>query len=35
MSRAHKIWDKEGYYFLSFAVVAWIDVFTRKLYKDI
>jgi putative transposase len=22
-------------YFVSFAVVAWVDVFTRKEYKDI
>jgi putative transposase len=35
MSRAYKIWNPEGVYFLSFATVGWIDVFTRNLYKDI
>jgi len=27
--------DPEGIYFLSTAVVNWIDVFTRQQYKDI
>jgi putative transposase len=35
MSRAYKIHNPVGVYFLSFATVGWIDVFTRNLYKDI
>ena len=35
MSTKYKYHDPEGIYFLSIAVVNWIDVFTRRLYKDI
>lgn len=35
MSRKYKFGDKEGAYFVSFAVVYWIDVFTRLSYYDI
>ena len=35
MSRAYKFHNPEGLYFISFATVGWIDVFTRKIYKDI
>jgi len=35
MSRNYKIQNPEGIYFLSFATVGWIDVFTRPLYKDL
>ncbi len=35
MSKKYKISNKQGIYFLSFAVVNWIDVFTRRLYKDV
>lgn len=31
----YKIRDQEGIYYLTFTVVNWIDVFTRKRYKDI
>ena len=31
----YKIRNKAEVYFLSFAVVQWIDVFTRKEYRDI
>ena len=31
----YKIFDQGGMYFISFAVVSWVDVFTRKEYKDI
>ena len=27
--------NPEGVYFVNFAVVEWIDVFTRNEYKDI
>ena len=35
MSRNYKFYNPEGVYFVSFAVVEWIDVFTRNEYKDI
>lgn len=35
MSRSYKFHNPEGLYFVSFAVVEWIDVFTRNLYKNI
>ena len=35
MSRAYKFNDADGVYFISFATVGWIDVFTRRQYKDI
>ncbi|MEP7253097.1 MAG: transposase [Ginsengibacter sp.] len=31
----YKIFDQGGTYFVSFAVVSWVDVFTRKEYRDI
>ncbi len=35
MSRNYKFHNPEGVYFVSFAVVAWLDVFTRNEYKNI
>lgn len=35
MSRKYKFNEKEGAYFISFATVFWIDVFTRIEYFDI
>src|SRR5690554_7971 len=35
MSRNYKFHNPEGLYFVSFAVVEWLDVFTRNKYKDI
>lgn len=35
MSRAYKFKNEEGLYFISFATVGWIDVFTRNIYRDI
>nr|WP_207434911.1 transposase [Sabulibacter ruber] len=35
MSRKYKFHNKEGLYFVSFAVVYWIDVFTREEYFNI
>ena len=32
MSRKYKFHEKTGAYFISFATVNWIDVFTRELY---
>ncbi|OUJ74541.1 REP-associated tyrosine transposase [Hymenobacter crusticola] len=35
MSTKYKIHDSQQLYFVSFATVNWIDVFTRRLYNDI
>ncbi|TRX56178.1 transposase [Fulvivirga sp. M361] len=35
MSRKYKIRDQEKLYFVTFAVVYWIDVFTRRTYREI
>ena len=35
MSRKYKFHEKEGAYFISFATVYWIDLFTRITYFDI
>ena len=35
MSRGYKFHDQERPYFVTFSVVRWIDVFTRREYKDI
>ncbi len=35
MSRSYKFNDPLGTYFITFATVGWVDVFTRKDYRDI
>ena len=35
MSRKYKFGDNDKLYFISYAVVYWIDVFVRKEYLDI
>ena len=35
MSRKYKFLDQSKLYFVSFATVHWIDIFTRELYKTI
>ena len=35
MSRKYKFHNPQGIYFVSFAVVGWLDVFTRREYKDV
>ena len=35
MSSNYKFHDQERPYFVTFTVIRWIDVFTRRLYKDI
>lgn len=32
MSRKYKFGEKSGAYFISFATINWIDVFTRDIY---
>lgn len=35
MPDAYQIKDQNAMYFLTFQVVSWLDVFSRKSYKDI
>jgi putative transposase len=35
MSRKYKISDQGAVYFVTFTVVNWLDVFTRREYRDI
>ncbi len=35
MDTGYKIRNQEKPYFLTFQVINWVDVFTRKRYKDI
>ena len=35
MSSKYKFRDQDELYFVTFAVVCWIDLFTRNVYKDI
>ncbi|SFU40053.1 REP element-mobilizing transposase RayT [Pustulibacterium marinum] len=34
MSRKYKFSEKDGAYFISFATIHWIDVFTRNAYFE-
>ncbi len=35
MSSGYKIEEKDGIYFLTFQIVEWVDIFTRKIYRDL
>ena len=35
MSTKYKFRNPDGCYFVTYAVVGWVDVFTRNVYKDI
>lgn len=35
MSTGYKIAEKDGLYYLTFQIVGWVDIFTRKIYRDI
>ena len=35
MSTGYQIYDQYRLYFLTFTIVDWVDVFTRKVYRDI
>lgn len=35
MSRNYKFYDPDGLYFVSFAVIDWLEVFLKDEYKDI
>ena len=35
MSRKYKFHDNDKLYFISFAVINWIDIFIRDEYKEV
>jgi len=35
MGSSYTIKDQHAIYFVTFTIVDWVDVFTRKIYKDI
>jgi REP element-mobilizing transposase RayT len=35
MSRKYKIRDQDKFYFVTFTVIHWLDVFIRREYRDI
>ena len=35
MSTGYQIYDKHVAYFLTFQIVDWVDIFSRKGYRDI
>ena len=35
MSSGYQIYDQSGTYFLTFLVVDWVDIFSRKKYRDV
>jgi putative transposase len=35
MSRKYKIRDQDKLYFVTFTIIHWLDVFTRREYRDI
>ncbi len=35
MSEKYKIRDQDSLYFITFAVVRWVDVFTRLVYREL
>ncbi|MBL7788685.1 MAG: transposase [Chitinophagales bacterium] len=35
MSTGYKILDQNALFYLTFQIVDWVDIFTRKIYKDI
>jgi hypothetical protein len=34
MSYKYRISDQEATHFLTFQIVGWVDIFTRKIYRD-
>jgi putative transposase len=35
MPTSYKIREDEAAYYLTFQIVGWVDIFTRKIYRDI
>lgn len=35
MSTGYQVYDQTKTYYFTFQIVEWVDIFTRKEYKDI
>jgi putative transposase len=35
MAEAYRISDQHAPYFITLTIIDWVDIFTRKEYKDI
>ena len=35
MSEKYKVGDQDRLHFVTFAVIQWVDVFTREEYREI
>jgi REP element-mobilizing transposase RayT len=35
MTTGYRIYDQQGLYYLTFQIVDWVDIFSRKVYRDI
>jgi REP element-mobilizing transposase RayT len=35
MSTGYKISDQEGVHYITFQIVGWVDIFTRKVYREV
>ena len=35
MSTGYKILESTGLHYLTFQIVGWVDIFTRKIYRDV
>ncbi|HLP04484.1 MAG TPA: hypothetical protein VK152_03545, partial [Paludibacter sp.] len=35
MATGYKIVDQEALHYVTFQIVEWVDLFTRKVYRDI
>lgn len=35
MSTGYQIKDQEALHYVTFQIVGWVDLFTRKVYRDI
>lgn len=35
MSTGYQIYDQKAVYFVTFTIVDWVDIFSRKTYRDI
>ncbi len=35
MPTGYQIKDQEAAYYLTFQVVFWVDIFSRKIYRDL
>lgn len=35
MSTGYKMHEKDGAHFLTFQIVGWVDLFSRRDYRDV